>query len=514
VTAGLAMGMVAAAVRAEAVTPATTAGEAVVVGVVGAAFLVAAAAAQGPTAMRALVAVVAIAWLLAAFLPASVLVHQAVLAVALLAFPTGRVGGPGRWVLVALTVPVASALAPQPALAMLFAAIGLACALRLRTDPVASAFPAAAAAAVAAVLGGSWAVSRLASDAFDTDIALVVYELVLLAVAAGFAVATRAVVADRAGLADRLLAETETTGASALARILAATLRDPSLCVLPYEEGTSDDDFGARELAGAAEQGGRDGPPRKRLEVRDGSQLLAVVLHRSGALDDAPTAAAAVEAVRLVLLNERQRRKVDHRAEALRAARGRLMAATDRQRVVTAARLRAEVVRPLERTLSSLRPAAVGDATASDPVAVAAGEIAAAVEDIDALVAGVPPVALGDGRLAAALEQVARRSSVPTEVSVTAGSAGTPEQEAALFYVCTEALTNVVKHADASSALVVLASDGSGLTLRVCDDGRGGADPAGSGLRGLADRLQLVGGRLRVDSPPGAGTTVRATVPR
>jgi signal transduction histidine kinase len=504
--------MVVAAVHAEAVTPGASAAEAVVVGVVGAAFLVSATAARGPTAMRALVAAVGVAWLLASFLPATVIVHQAVLAVALVAFPTGLIRGPGRWVLVALAVPVGLALVPQPTVAALFAVIALTAALRLRGDPVAGAFPTVAATAVATVLGGSWAISRLASDVFNAGVALLAYELVLLTVATGFVVAARAVVADRTRLADRLLGDAGATGTAALTGLLAATLRDPSLRVLRHGEGAPDD-AEDREPAGAADQSSRVVPPRKRLEVRDGSRLLAVVLHRAPALDDAPTAAAAAEAVRLVLLNEQRGRELAHRAEALRASRARVVAATDRQRAVTAARLRAEVVHPLERTLSSLRDGHIGSPTAPEPVAVAAGEIAAAVEDIDALAAGVPPVPLGGGRLGPALEQLARRVSVQTEVSVAAGCAGTPEQEGALFYVCTEALTNVVKHADASSVGVVLTSDGSGLSLRVSDDGRGGADAAGSGLRGLADRLQVVGGRLRVESPPGAGTTVRASVP-
>jgi hypothetical protein len=86
--------------------------------------------------------------------------------------------------------------------------------------------------------------------------------------------------------------------------------------------------------------------------------------------------------------------------------------------------------------------------------------------------------------------------------------------EAAAYFVVAEALTNVVRYADATSAHVAVSRDGDRVLVEVCDDGVGGADPAaGSGLRGLADRVAALDGRLEVRSPPGAGTTVRAVIP-
>jgi signal transduction histidine kinase len=86
--------------------------------------------------------------------------------------------------------------------------------------------------------------------------------------------------------------------------------------------------------------------------------------------------------------------------------------------------------------------------------------------------------------------------------------------EAGAYYVVAEALANVAKHAEASSAAVSLATQNGSLVLSVRDDGVGGADPArGSGLRGLADRVHALGGTLAVESPPGAGTTLRAEIP-
>ena len=83
----------------------------------------------------------------------------------------------------------------------------------------------------------------------------------------------------------------------------------------------------------------------------------------------------------------------------------------------------------------------------------------------------------------------------------------------ALWFVCSESLANAAKHAAPDSVVITLGSAGDAARLEVRDDGRGGADPGGSGLAGLADRVAAVGGRLSVDSPPGAGTRVVALVP-
>ncbi len=225
-------------------------------------------------------------------------------------------------------------------------------------------------------------------------------------------------------------------------------------------------------------------------------------------------ASAVVAAVRLVALNQERRERVQARAESLRRARDRVLAAADLQRAATAARLRSEVVDPLARIAADLRQgsAGTGDPRSVEAVAVAVRELDATVDDIRALVAGVPPSTLGGGRLRAAIAQLTTRCPVSTALSgeLSADAA----VETALFYVCSEALANVAKHAEATQVDVTLREDERSVSLSVRDDGRGGADPAGHGLRGLTDRLAVHGGRLRVDSPPGAGTTVTATIPR
>ena len=110
-----------------------------------------------------------------------------------------------------------------------------------------------------------------------------------------------------------------------------------------------------------------------------------------------------------------------------------------------------------------------------------------------------------------ALDDLARGAPLPVEVDAPLRRFD-DVVEATLFFVCSEALANVTKHAGASHARVRIAEDGDRLSAEVSDDGAGGADASGSGLRGLADRVEALGGALSVESPAGAGTTVRAVV--
>ena len=112
-----------------------------------------------------------------------------------------------------------------------------------------------------------------------------------------------------------------------------------------------------------------------------------------------------------------------------------------------------------------------------------------------------------------AVEALADRTPVPVSVRAPA-ERYRPEIEATAYYVVAEALTNVVKYARASSVMLTIERRDGVLTVEVADDGVGGADPGrGSGLRGLADRVASLNGKLAIDSPPGAGTRVRAEIP-
>jgi signal transduction histidine kinase len=123
------------------------------------------------------------------------------------------------------------------------------------------------------------------------------------------------------------------------------------------------------------------------------------------------------------------------------------------------------------------------------------------------------PAALEHG-LATALDSLATRSTVPTAVTCDVGENIPRPVELALFFVACEALANVAKYANATAASVRAWQTGDGVAIEIADDGLGGADiAAGSGLRGLRDRVEALNGLLLVTSPPGAGTVVTAEVP-
>ncbi len=143
----------------------------------------------------------------------------------------------------------------------------------------------------------------------------------------------------------------------------------------------------------------------------------------------------------------------------------------------------------------------------------AAEELALALDELRELARGLHPAVLSDRGLRAAVEMLAGRAPLPVEIAEVPEERLPEPVEAAAYYLIAEALTNVAKYAEASSVRVRVAAAPPGLVVEVSDDGVGGADPArGSGLRGLADRVEALGGSLAVVSPPGAGTTLRAEI--
>ena len=141
-------------------------------------------------------------------------------------------------------------------------------------------------------------------------------------------------------------------------------------------------------------------------------------------------------------------------------------------------------------------------------------ELHAAITELRDLARGIHPAVLTDRGLAPALRDVAQRSKVPVELGELPGDRLAGPVEAAAYFTVSEALTNVAKYAQASAAQVDVRTAGGRLEIVVADDGVGGAaQERGSGLRGLADRLAALGGELRVESPPGAGTRLHAAIP-
>jgi len=143
-----------------------------------------------------------------------------------------------------------------------------------------------------------------------------------------------------------------------------------------------------------------------------------------------------------------------------------------------------------------------------------ADRVTSVVEELREMSRGIHPAILSEGGLSPALEALALRSAVPVKLDVRHEQRLPDAVEVAAYYVASEALTNVAKHADASRVELDLHLDDASLRLSICDDGRGGADPSrGSGLIGLKDRVEALGGTIDVESPHGAGTRLRVAIP-
>jgi signal transduction histidine kinase len=146
-------------------------------------------------------------------------------------------------------------------------------------------------------------------------------------------------------------------------------------------------------------------------------------------------------------------------------------------------------------------------------VAQAREEAQLAVKELRELARGIHPAVLSDHGLGPALEALASRAPVPVQISGVPAEPLAPPVEAAAYFVTAEALTNIAKHAHARGAWVQLAVVDGCLRLQVRDDGVGGANPEGTGLHGLRDRVDALDGQIAVDSPPGGGTAVTVEIP-
>jgi signal transduction histidine kinase len=155
------------------------------------------------------------------------------------------------------------------------------------------------------------------------------------------------------------------------------------------------------------------------------------------------------------------------------------------------------------------------DPDAADQILTAAGEeLTHALAELRELARGIHPAVLTDRGLAAALEALAARAPLPVELTADLDERLPGPVEAAAYYVVAEALTNVAKYAEASAVDVRAQRQNGRVVVEVADNGVGGADPLlGSGLRGLADRVEALNGELEVESAAGTGTTVRAVIP-
>ena len=242
---------------------------------------------------------------------------------------------------------------------------------------------------------------------------------------------------------------------------------------------------------------------------------LAAVVHDAALVEEPGLLAAVVAAVRLTVQHERLEHEVARQLEDVRASRARIVEAGDleRRRIErdlhdgTQQRLVALALRSRRAADGSADPSAAADFRSIEAEAIAI------LGDIRELAAGIHPAILTEVGLAGAIQTLADRSPIPVTVRLEIPSPLPTTTEATAYFVVAEALTNTAKHAGATAATVDAAVQGDRLVVRVRDDGRGGADASGAGLRGLADRVAAVGGSLRIDSPPGGGTALSVELP-
>jgi signal transduction histidine kinase len=248
---------------------------------------------------------------------------------------------------------------------------------------------------------------------------------------------------------------------------------------------------------------------------RDG-QVVAVITHDSQTLLDTKVRAAVVKAVELAAHNVRLRADLDAQLRELDASRRRLVDAGLREREELGAQVQQDVLLRLDALKEDIDMAAIEPlpSDAQDRLGQAAAQTEVARGEIEDLASGLYPAALATRGLAGALADLARRSPVEVAVDIQPGSTGGPDVDATIYFVCAEALANAARHANASLVHVAVASPGDVLAITVTDNGTGGAGLGrGSGLRGLQDRVEAIGGELTIESAPGMGTRLAATIP-
>ena len=294
---------------------------------------------------------------------------------------------------------------------------------------------------------------------------------------------------------------------------LARNLRDPSLDLaywIPDANGYVD--TLGRSVDPNLESG------RATTVVRHGSQPIATLIHDPSLLEDPALVDAACAAAGIALTNERLQAELRRRVEELRASRTRIVEAGDAER----RRLERNLHDGAQQRLVSLALSnRLAEATVRrDPaeaeriLGAASKELSAALTELREIARGIHPGVLSDRGLEPALRALADREPLPVELDCDIGNRLPQPVEAAAYYVVAEALTNVAKYAEASVATVHVARENANVTVLVVDDGIGGADATrGTGLRGLRDRVEALDGTLAVESAPGSGTTIRATIP-
>jgi signal transduction histidine kinase len=243
---------------------------------------------------------------------------------------------------------------------------------------------------------------------------------------------------------------------------------------------------------------------------------VAVLIHDAAVLGDPTLVEAVVDAARLGSRNAQLNAEVRKQLVDLQESRRRLIESGDAERARLEQRLHEGARHRLEQLAIDVgveHMLVEPGSEAGERLERARDLLANTLGDLSDLAHGLDPADLRSSSLKGALDLLATRTATLVKLDVEAGSL--PDTiDAAVYFICAEAITNAVKYAEASSVLVTLTTSEGRVTLAIVDDGRGGADAdRGTGLIGLADRVEALGGRFAVRSVAGHGTSITAEFP-
>lgn len=374
-----------------------------------------------------------------------------------------------------------------------------------------------------AVLAGGFIVTFLLQTVVPTsareplgELRVIVLALLRVLVAVALLIGILRSDAARGRIADLVVRLDSLPPLAVLQASLRDALGDPSLEVYRWELA----------VAGLVDAAGRPATPpeanasaRTILTIGDGPQPDLVIAHDPSLRDDPGLVSAAIAAVRLSAENERLQAEVRAQLESVRASRTRIVEAQDDERRRIERDLHdgaQQRLVSLQLSLQMLRKGLGPDADAATlaELDAASAEATAAIADIRELARGVHPAILSEAGLGAALASLADRTPLPVLVTDEVDRRLPASVEATAYFVAAEALTNAIKHADATRVQIRTWLDDDRLRVEVRDDGRGGADPgAGSGLTGINDRVTALGGSMRIVSQVGTGTRLDVDLP-
>jgi signal transduction histidine kinase len=360
------------------------------------------------------------------------------------------------------------------------------------------------------VLAGGAAARLVVPAGGSNEPSLLALEATLCALAVGLLAGLISPSWSRSAITD-LVVELGESRSGTLRDELARALGDPTLQVgywLPNVDSFVDSEGRPFALPDS-------GSARSVTIIEGEGAPVAALVHDPAVLDDPALRQAVSSATQLAAENARLQAEVRAQVDELRESRRRILEAGDEERQRLERRLHDSAEQRLERLAGQLRRTRLSARAedARERIDRTEAQLERTLEELRRLANGLHPRVLADAGLPDALVSLVEQAPVPVEV--VAPAAKLPADiEAVAYFLCSEALANIAKHASASRASVSVTTGDGRPRVEVEDDGLGGADPArGTGLRGLADRVEALGGTLHVESPVGEGTRLAAEIP-